>query len=567
MALGASIYHIRASATAGNVNGGGFNRNNANMLADLTTDANTANTSAPVCSSASYNFVATDVGNWLYIKSGTNWIPGWYKIASVAANKATLSAAIGSSSVVQINTTTGEFGTNTIIGCATVGTPTLGVFTIDYSQSAACITSTSVSDYASVASSTTMTSATAAFTPVMVGNFFHLNNAGTGGFGVVGWYEIVSYTNVTTVVTDRTTNSGTAMVAGQGKVGGALSLGSSDDAFFEILFAGSTVFIEASTYTIGGAVSVNNDATSAASVEIIGYNTTRGDNPTGANRPTLAFGTTNSAVFAGNYYNFSNIITTVGGGAGLSVALGCEVRNCKSTNNSTTAGRAAFSLADSALIDSEGIAANGATLGTAVDVSAGSTARIEGNYLHDSGYAIDLTSADNCAIAFNIIDNCATGGITTSGGSVSHTILNNTIFGNATPAGVGIGLQTTDINWLVMNNIISGFTTGISAVSALTANIFRYNAFHNNTTDVINVTLDSSNLTALDPAFVDAPNGNFAVGANMKAVAFPGAFQTGLSTGYLDIGAVQRVEPSSSATIFVENPTTVISENININSY
>jgi predicted transcriptional regulator len=34
-------------------------------------------------STASYNFVAGDVGAWVYIASGTNWTPGWYKIARI----------------------------------------------------------------------------------------------------------------------------------------------------------------------------------------------------------------------------------------------------------------------------------------------------------------------------------------------------------------------------------------------------------------------------------------------------------------------------------------------------
>ncbi len=49
--------------------------------------------------------------------------------------------------------------------------------------------------------------------------------------------------------------------------------------------------------------------------------------------------------------------------------------------------------------------------------------------------------------------------------------------------------------------------------------------------------------TALDPGFVSAATGNFAIGTNLKAQGYPGAFQLG-STGYTDIGAVQRKEPT-----------------------
>lgn len=86
--------------------GGGFNPGNANFLADLAcagAGGKEANSATPEVSSASYNFVSTDVSAWLYIKSGTNWTPGWYQISSVAANKATLSAAVGTALWVDTN--------------------------------------------------------------------------------------------------------------------------------------------------------------------------------------------------------------------------------------------------------------------------------------------------------------------------------------------------------------------------------------------------------------------------------------------------------------------------------
>src|SRR5271165_3169872 len=52
--------------------------------------ATSANTTSPVFTSASYTFVAGDVGAWLFIYSGSGWYTGWYKIVSVASNAATL---------------------------------------------------------------------------------------------------------------------------------------------------------------------------------------------------------------------------------------------------------------------------------------------------------------------------------------------------------------------------------------------------------------------------------------------------------------------------------------------
>jgi hypothetical protein len=119
--------------SAGSMNSSaGFNPANANMPTDLTTDAATGNTASPVVSSASYNFVAGDVGHYVYIKAGTNWIPGWYAIASVASNKATLTAGVGAAQLA-------NYANNTAAGVATVGTPTGGTWAIDYSRDRSCL--------------------------------------------------------------------------------------------------------------------------------------------------------------------------------------------------------------------------------------------------------------------------------------------------------------------------------------------------------------------------------------------------------------------------------------------
>src|SRR6267142_7288271 len=85
------FWEVQSGGASGN--GAGFDPGNANMATDLA--ATNANTSSPVITSASYNFVASDVNHWAYIKAGTNWTAGWYKILSVAANAATLDGTIG----------------------------------------------------------------------------------------------------------------------------------------------------------------------------------------------------------------------------------------------------------------------------------------------------------------------------------------------------------------------------------------------------------------------------------------------------------------------------------------
>ena len=380
---------------------------------------------------------------------------------------------------------------------------------------------------------------------VMVGNLAHIIS---GTNFTAGWYEIISVSVGVSITLDRTCTTA-AGAAGVVNIGGALSLGSADDAVFESMEAGNTMHIKAGTYTMGGNVAMAKNGTEFASIILRGYNAARNDNPTGANRPTLAFGA-NTANF-GNYVDFGHLIFTITAANGVEAGTGSITTNCKSTNSSVTAGRDAFSITSAMLIDSEAISTNG----QALTIDTTGNCKINGNYLHDSDYGVSIGAADGCVISFNIIDTIVTAGINAGSVSNDHVIMNNSIYGAATPAGSSTGINfaaTTGIRTLVMNNIISGFVTGINSAAVVTANLFRNNDLFNNTTNYTNVTAGTGSITT-DPGFTDAPNGNFAVGANMKAAAFPGAFPGALSTGYLDIGAVQRQEPAGGGGLLT-NP-------------
>ena len=126
--------------------------------------------------------------------------------------------------------------------------------------------------------------------------------------------------------------------------------------------------------------------------------------------------------------------------------------------------------------------------------------------------------------------------------SLRSVITGNTLYGAETPAGTGISIGTGN-NVAIFNNIIYGFTTGISKTTSVASTTLGYNNFFNNTTDVSNVTKGANDI-ALNPTFVDAVNADFRIGTNLKAKGFPGAFNGAGSSciGYLDIGAVQREE-------------------------
>lgn len=488
MAIAATtIWEINGGSVASNAGGGGFNPANAGMLTDLTTDTNTANTSAPVCSSASYNFVAGDVGNWLYIKSGTNWTPGWYKIASVASNKATLSAAIGSASVVQITnqvtgTAHGIYGTNTAAGCATVGTPTGGTFTMDYSQNTTSIIS-GVADFNATGGSTNLTSVSSPFTPVMVGNLFHQTTTGVGGFGVVGWYEIASYTNATSVVLDRTPNSGTASVSTTGYVGGALSMNSTlDDDVFEVSIAGNMWFAKNNgTITMGEAISVALAGTAAAMLMLVGYNARRGDNPTGTSRPT--FDAVANAMAFVTRWNLYNMIWTGTASTMMSAGVSNKVVNCKFTNTSTTNAQVALtSNSPGFIFNCEMVSLRG----SAYIPVANNNPSVICCYIHDS----NVGYLNSGTVTFNEVKGCIfEGNVTaalqyTAGFTGTIDVTNNTFYGSENKLGIGISMATGVTNVLALNNIFYGFATGVSHADTQSQGYDDYNDYYNNTADV-----------------------------------------------------------------------------------
>lgn len=627
-----TVYEVNGSATSGNVNGAGFNPSNANMLTDLTTDANTANTSAPVVSSASYNFAAGDVNNWLYVKSGTNWTPGWYKIASVASNKATLTAGVGTA--VQTDSTQGNpsprYITNTVAGCATVGTPTNGTFTIDYSQATAAIVN-GVADFNAVGASTTLTSATAGFTPVMVGNLFCQTTTGTGAFGVTGRYEIATYVNATTVTLDRTPNSGTASVNTTGYVGGAASLNSStanigSDAFFENGSGtngtgASRFFIKSGTISTGQSVSIAAVGGTKAPVAIEGYQTIRGDAPTGTNRPTLDGATL--AFAPGQNWDIYNIIFTSTNGTAFTAGGASKYVNCKFINPSTTAARVAITLPNTSnlFIGCEFISYRGDALNFGT-----SSPEFYGCYFHDSDKLINITTNAVPVIKESLFVNAVTNAYITAGATAGFLLSKNTFYGAENKLGTAISCATGPVFMRLIDNILYGYTTAVTMVDTQTIGYDDYNDYFNNTTDVSNWQKGVHDL-AVDPQFVsvtqitgsgassatnvltDATKDftalgvttndfvhvvsmtgtgstnntiyaitnvgtttltlssnltssgagaaivyqltigrNFSIGTNLKAMGFPGAFQgTGLNTtGYTDIGAVQRQEAGGS---------------------
>jgi hypothetical protein len=481
MAIAAgTIFECNASATAGGLNAGGFNPGNANFLTDLTTDTNTANTNSPVVSSASYNFVAGDVGAWVFIKAGTNWTPGYYQIASVASNKATLSAAIGQAN--QLNAAQGfptpKWNANTVAGCATVGTPTGGTWGIDYSRG----TNSRINgtDLASTNGTTNPSTITSAGTPLGVqhtGNLIHIT-AGTNW--TQGWYEIVSVSGVTATL-DRAVGTSATISSGTFRLGGAMSLNSTlDDDFFELAGAASRFFIKNGSYIIGENLSITATGTSTDPCVIEGYDSIRGDAPT-ANMPVLNYGS--STITLGVNFDVYFCTWTGANTAGVTVGINGKLIGGKYINSTTTATRSAISTTTGPFVfKCEVISYRGRGFST----TGGGHAAFVGNYVHDCDIGFNLVNTTGAAfLADNIIAGCVTAGVRTTGAATSNILyLNNTFFGSPSKLGAGIIIDTGGTNIKAVNNIFSGLVTGVVHADSQTVGFDNYNDFYNNTNNV-----------------------------------------------------------------------------------
>lgn len=609
MAVAASVvWEFNASSTANMVNGGGFNYQATGPINDGAWGS--ANTSTPTVSSATYTFVAGDVGHWVYSVSTT--IPGFYKISSVAAGVATLDASIGAG--VILDTVTNKWKPNTTAGVDSSASPSSKSFLVDYCQATAA-TVNGLTDFGAVGASSTLTSASAPFTPAMVGNIYHQTTTGTGGFGTVGWYEITGYTNSTTVTLDRSPNGGTASVGCTGYIGGSLSLNSTlDDDFYEQIQAGNTVFFKSGNYTIGEGVSIaSTNSTALNPSNTIGYTTIRGDACTGSNRPNIAAGS--NAVAFGQYQNFENLSLTGTATVILQASIGSRISNIKALNSSTTASRAGISTG------TDGVAFNC----EAVSQMGRAFYLVNSNNRHFGCYAHNSLVGFYNAGSRNSIQHCISTACTTTGISQNTTTFyvgGCTFYGYQSPrnSSIGCSIAASIDTTFLFNNIFSGWVTGVAGTTTQRySNRGAYNDFYNNTTNATLYSLDPTDITTnpsfttvteltgatattsgsvltqsggdfstvtdnVDYVFIvsgtgitqgqylitshtsttitlnNAPGTNatadkvwvintgkdLSVGTNMKAQGFPGAFPGSNTTSYLDIGAVQRVEPSGS---------------------
>lgn len=369
----------------------------------------------------------------------------------------------------------------------------------DYSQQdAAQVTYTDLV----LASTTTLTSATTPFAAAHVGNSINI----TGGTGFTqGRYEIVSVSG-TTATLDRVAGTASS-TGGAGKLGGCLALPT--DALLELVVAGNIVYIKAGTYTLTGAITIAADGTAALPVQVIGYNATRGDNPTGTDRPLISGGS-NTLTFNGAYWDFSHIRVTTTTSVGFAVAFS-RVYNCASHNASGSNGYTAFSTLSNtfaSFISCEASCSAGVGF-------FGTTANYPITYLwcysHDCAMDCFQSRGHNSVFAFCIADNANKGiNVYANIPTIVNSTIYNCTYGIYCDRSSNLGQQV-----YFANNIISNCTYGIYASAGVLRSIEgEYNNIYACATDRTNFpALPNDN--DVDPQFTDAANGNFTTGSNV----------------------------------------------------
>lgn len=552
-------------------NGGGFNPSNSNFMTDLAVAAGEGGNTGPHVSSATYTFVAGDVGAWVYVKTGTGWNSScYYKISSVSSGIAVLEATTGHG--ISMTGSAGGYN-HTPALVQGVGSSTPGgnaTFGVDYSQQDSPILS--AGDLACTTPSTTVSSAGAGFRQSMVGNLLKITSM-TGTGSLLQWFEVVSYSSTSSVVLDRTPSPSNNGSAGAFKVGGGVAsladISSSTAGLGTV--AGNVVFVTqggGSAFSVGSTVTFTGAGSAANPIQITGYGTYRGDGYLGrnttdgklitTNMPSYQFTATNRMGVGGAGFvivkniNFSVAgagvsNSVVGSGNGDSILTQCVVTN-PSTN---TAAAGTLVSARCAVINCDVFmtgASGGATGGGIMATSASNWIignRIQMSQSTSTGPAINIgnTTTAGAVIGNVVIGNGGASGIFSSATGSSVLIYGNTVVGFADGLNIITGKTVLVV---AINNLITDNTT--NAINCVDAGAPVYNAYNrlrdpitvNNGTNYTNIS-GTGDVTIDDSAYADyvdqssgdyrLSTGSLARQAALLASASMGARQPAASGG------------------------------------
>jgi hypothetical protein len=400
---------------------------------------------------------------------------------------------------------------------------------VDYSQQAA--SQASFTNLSTDVAGTQLTDADAGglFTALMVGNIIYIRS-GTG-FSV-GWYEIVTFIDANNVTIDR--SAGSSATAGSGEVGGARAL--QDDPFFENgVVAGNSVFFEGpGTFTSVSSMSVARDGTPTKYIKIAGYNTTRGDAPTGTNRPLIAAGA-NIFLFD-DYYEFKHLRLTGTGTVLIRADAGGYFENIYANNSSVSSNRPAIIASGSlgsTVVDCEAESVNGRGIATTNGTN------ILNCIVHDSVTGIDCTNTGTAVVGCLVYD-CDRG---INANQRAIAIINTTIDNCVNE---GIWVSTGGTTFTIRYNILSNCGTAILLTTAKDSIDVDWNNFYNNTTDYTVDTMKiGENNSSLNPEYVGSPD--FETSSNMTIAI---TYKDGTNSSSFKMGAIQTEAAGNGETSY-----------------
>ncbi len=506
------VIEIRSSATAGNINGCGFNSARGGTdytLQDAAQLTNTDGSGTGTTDFTSLGSTFTDAmkGNYLHITASTGLTVGWYEIVSVT-----------SATVVVLDRTPGT-----------------GTVTTFYIGGACPLNSTLDDDLFEIG---------------VAGNVFYIKNGSytigeTISIAAVGGAQdpikIIGYNSTRTDAPTGATRP--IMTLGAN----AITLGTNWELYSSIWTgnAASTIIVIGlegkviackitNTRTAANGTALNLGADSlVVNTEVVSY---RGMAITSSTRVTIL----------SSYIHDSNIGVQYTGNATMTILDSIIADNVGQAISFTAATANGILVANTTLYGSENTTGTGLSITTTGAVNI----RIINSIVY--GFVTGVSHVDSSQVesydnynAYNNNDADVSGwtkgsnDISTAPGFTSVAQLTGataTTSGSVlTQSGGDFSTVTDNVDFLYL---VSG--TGITAGKYLITS-------HTGTT----VTLDiapGTDATA-DKVWQITTGHNFAVGANMKAFGFPGVFPAALTTGYIDIGAVQRIEPAGGTTV------------------
>jgi hypothetical protein len=409
-------------------------------------------------------------------------------------------AVIGNGAVWEYRTT----ATNTNVNGGAFDATLAGAGT-DYTlQDAAQI---SLTDVSCTQNSVTVNSAAGLFTAQMVGNAMQM---ASGTNIVPGFYFMTTYISGKIAKFDRTMATAGNGSSGVGKLGGALYLPT--DAIMEVAVSGNISWIKAGTYTLTGAISIGTGIGAQTNpIQFVGYNTTRGDMPTGADRPTIACGA--NQVVLGSYFSVRNLIFT-GSKASSSLVrsgIGTTLINdsINNTNATSATGLEANTFSNISACELRSASGTALTLADGVNVFY--------TYIHDS--TIGASGAANATPKFYgcAFDTNGTGYIQTAASRSGGFFVGNVFYKST-----GSHIESTAgalKNTLVQGNVFETSADAIKDSVATNSGFSVYqNIFNGNTRNATNIgTLNSTNIIA-DPLLNNPDSGDFTVKTGSPAL-------------------------------------------------